>query len=123
MPGRAPICFQTFHAARARMREAAEPETADLIEGYGQIGELLAAYAEQVDAAGEIGHEVDQLLALQSAIVARVAARPASALHEVIDKLALWAEAREPEGEDGAASEDALVLSALRDLQRLLATA
>lgn len=105
------------------MREAAEPETADLIEGYGQIGELLAAYAEQVDAAGEIGHEVDQLLALQSAIVARVAARPASALHEVIDKLALWAEAREPEGEDGAASEDALVLSALRDLQRLLATA
>lgn len=122
MPGRAPICFQTFHAARARMREAGQPETADLIESYGHIGELLADHAERIDPAGEVDREIDQLLALQSAIVTSVAARPATALHEVIDKLALWAEAREPESDDGG-PEDALVLSALRDLQRLLASA
>ncbi len=122
MPGHAPICFQTFHAARARLREAGTPRTEDLIESYGHIGELLAIYAERIDALGETDREIDQLLALQSAILANVAARPATAIHEVIDKLVLWAEAREPESEDGS-PEDALVLSALRDLQRLLASA
>ncbi len=117
----APISFQVYHAARARRREVAELDPAHLIEGYGRIGDLLAIHAERVDADNEVGREVDQLLALQSAIIASVAAKPAAALHEVIDKLALWAEARERDGDSMA--EDTLVLSALRDLQRLFAAA
>jgi hypothetical protein len=119
-----PVCFQSYAAARAQT-QAKLPDSPDLLARYHQAADgLLAMLAERVEPDWEEAEaalvEVDQLLGLQAAIVARVAKRPGTNLRDVLAKLTLWSAAREGCEENGG-PEDALVLSALRDLQKLLA--
>lgn len=118
-----PICFRSFVAARSQAQSRL-PDNPDLLASYYRAAnDLLAMLAERVEpdwerAEAAIG-DVDRLLELQAAIVARAATRPAGTLGDVLAKLKLWCAAREGCEED-AAVEDALVTSALGDLQRMI---
>ena len=121
-----PICFRSFVAARAQA-QGSLPDNPDLLASYYRAAnDLLAMLAERVEPDWEKAEaalaEVDRLLELQAAIVARAAKRPARTLRDVLAKLTLWSAAREGCEEDGT-PEDALVASALRDLQRLIPAA
>jgi hypothetical protein len=120
------ICFQSFAAARARA-QGSLPENPGLLAAYHRAAnDLLEMLAERVEPDWEKAEaalaDIDRLLALQEAIVERVAKRPAGTLQDVLAKLTLWSAAREGCEEDGM-PEDALVLAALRDLERLLRAA
>lgn len=121
-----PICFRTFAAARAQA-QGRLPDNPHLLAGYYRAAnELLAMLAERVDSDWDKAEaslaDVDRLLELQAAIVQRAAQRPASHLRDVLAKLTLWSAARDGCEEDGIA-EDELVVSALRDLQRMVQVA
>lgn len=121
-----PICFRSFVSARVHAH-AVLPDNPNLLASYHHAAnDLLEMLAERVepdwDKAELALDDIDRLLGLQAAIVARVAQRPAGCLNDVLSKLKLWSAAREGCEEDGT-PEDALVLSALRDLQRLLQAA